>query len=236
MLRQTRLITNSQTEAAPIPKELSKGVLDEYRVEPGDTLLVEVDSLEDSVRLPGDQVVRPDGKISIGSKGDLKVAGMTIEEIKAAVSKAMESESEQNGTVTVRLINWESKVFYVIGEVNSPGAYPIQGNETVLDAIVAAGDLSRNANKQKIILARPTLPDECRIVLPVCYRHIVQLGDTSTNYQIQPGDRIYVPSLGVFDDIAQTIFPRRQEDCPRCSSCQFGCDSNGVTTELSTIR
>jgi hypothetical protein len=31
-------------------------------------------------------------------------------------------------------------------------------------------------------------------VLPVCWKNIVQLGDTATNYQIAPGDRIYVPS------------------------------------------
>ena len=42
---------------------------------------------------------------------------------------------------------------------------------------------------------RPTPPRSCRVVLPICYRQITQLGDTSTNYQIKPGDRIYFPPL-----------------------------------------
>ena len=42
-------------------------------------------------------------------------------------------------------------------------------------------------------------PDGCRVVLPICYDNIVQLGDTSTNYQLAPGDRIFVPSHWCFD-------------------------------------
>jgi len=86
-------------------------------------------------------------------------------------------------------------VFYVLGEVNSPGAYPISGRETVLDAILAAGGVTDAADLGGITFTRPSPPNECRVVLPVCYREIVQLGDTATNYQVGPGDRIYVPSM-----------------------------------------
>ena len=60
-------------------------------------------------------------------------------------------------------------------------------------AILAAGGLTDRASRRSIILSRPTHPDGCRVVLPVCYDEIVQLGDTTTNYQIAPGDRIFVP-------------------------------------------
>ena len=94
-----------------------------------------------------------------------------------------------------------SKVFYVLGEVNAPGAFPLSGRETVLDGIIAAGGITRAANTKKVILSRPTQPDGCRVVLPVCYDNVVQLGDTSTNYQLLPGDRIFIPSKGALDDI-----------------------------------
>src|SRR4029453_9400152 len=60
---------------------------------------------------------------------------------------------------TVRLGTRDSKVYYVLGEVNAPGAFPLRGRETVLDGIVAAGGLNSNASRNNIILSRPTHPD-----------------------------------------------------------------------------
>src|SRR5437764_1093685 len=83
-----------------------------------------------------------------------------------------------------RLVPRVSKVFYVLGEVNSPGTFACSGRETVLDAILIAGGLTPRAAKGRIILTRPTAPKGCRMVLPVCYDDFVQEGDTSTNYQV----------------------------------------------------
>jgi hypothetical protein len=116
--------------------------------------------------------------------------------------------------INVRLNVAESAVYYVLGEVNSPGSYPIIGRETVLDGIMAAGGLSDRASECRVILSRPTPPSSCRIVLPVCYDRIVQLGDTTTNYQIQPGDRIFVGTRTLCDAL---MFWR--SGCPSCPEC-----------------
>ncbi len=104
----------------------------------------------------------------------------------------------------------------MMGEVNAPGSYPIVGSETVLDALITAGGLSDRANDHKIILTRPQEGGQPRFILPVCYQQILQLGDTSTNYQLQPGDRIYVPSLTMWEDIKQSAQWRREKSCPHC--------------------
>ena len=57
-----------------------------------------------------------------------------------------------------------SKLYYVLGEVNAPGAFPITGSETVLDAIIAAGGLTSKGSEQNIILSRPSTPDGCRSI------------------------------------------------------------------------
>ncbi len=88
--------------------------------------------------------------------------------------------------------------------------------ETVLDALITAGGLSDRANDHKIILTRPMSAGQPRVILPVCYQQILQLGDTSTNYQLQPGDRIYVPSLTLWEDIKQSTQWRREKSCPQC--------------------
>ena len=208
-----------------LPRELTKGVLAEYVIEPGDVLIAEAANFNSPIRFAnGDQTVKPDGTMTLGKYGRVVAAGKTVPELQAEVQSLVESQTEEApGPIIVRLLGWESKVFYVLGEVNSPGAYPYSGRETVLDAIIAAGDLTDRANRHNIILSRPSAPDDCRTVLPICYNQIVQLGDSSSNYQILPGDRVFVASMTFWDDIRQTFCPRRFENCPGCAAQQVPC-------------
>lgn len=183
-----------------VPRELDKQPLPPYIVEPGDVVLLQPADLDSSVRLPGDQTVLTDGTISLGRYGSLLVAGRTVEQIQAEAQQLIRLQNREAGPLVARVVVRQSKVFYVLGEVNAPGSFPCSGRETVLDAILAAGGLNDRASRSNIILSRPSPPDGCRVVLPVCYDRIVQLGDTSTNYQIAPGDRIFVPTRCAGDD------------------------------------
>jgi protein involved in polysaccharide export with SLBB domain len=184
------------------PHELDKRVAGPYTVEPGDVLLAQPASLDSPIRLPGDQPVLPDGTIQLGRYGRLFVAGKPVELIEAEANELIKAKVADAGPIIVRLVTRDSKVYYVLGEVNAPGSFSLKGRETVLDAIVSAGGLTTNAQRKGIILVRPTAPDSCRVVLPVWYNTIVQLGDTKTNYQIKAGDRVYIPSKTLWDDIA----------------------------------
>ncbi len=210
-------------EPLDLPRELNKQVLPVYRVEPGDVLLVQPASLDSPVRLPADQPVLLDGTINLGSYGKLVVAGKSVEEIEADVRAAVARQSKDAGPILVRLVNRVSKVYYVLGEVNTPGSFPLAGRETVLDGILAAGGLTDRASRDNIILTRPTAPHGCRVVIPICYSDIVQLGDTSTNYQLAPGDRIYVPSRGLLED----CFLFHKKPCAPCGRPQTPCALEG---------
>jgi protein involved in polysaccharide export with SLBB domain len=201
-----------------IPRELDKRVGPPYVIEPGDGLLVQPASLDSPVRLPGDQTVLSDGTISLGSYGQMLVAGKTLVQIEAEVNALIGGTVKDAGKIVVRLVTRDSKVYYVLGEVNSPGAFAWRGRETVLDAILAAGGLTTNASRNNIILTRPTPPDSCRVVLPVCYTDIVQVGDTKTNYQVCAGDRIYVPSR----TFREQLCPKKAS-CSRCSDPHTPC-------------
>lgn len=220
LMKSAKAVAESARINAPIPRELQKRALLPYYVQPGDVLLIEPIELDTEVRVPADQPVLPDGTIDLAEYGRIVVAGLTIEEIEHLVHATIQS-SEPDVDVeplNVRLQIAESRVYYVLGEVNSPGAYPLQGRETVLDGLMAAGGLSDSASEKKIILSRPTEPRSCRIVLPVCYDRIVQLGDTTTNFQLQPGDRIYVGTRTFCEAIRFW-----QTGTPRCPDCACGC-------------
>ena len=203
-----------------------------YVVEPGDVLLVQPASLDSPARLPGDQPILPDGTINLGRYGRLIVAGKTVDQIEPEVKSQVEAITKDAGPITVRIVSRQSKVFYVLGEVNAPGAYPLSGRETVLDALMAGGGVNTRASLRGITLSRPTPPEGCRIVLPICYNEIVQLGDTSTNYQIANGDRIFVPAKGVWDNLCR----RKKGDCLPCGRPQVACTSlHGPGTDCSAF-
>ena len=225
LMDTTKSIRLANAAPLAVPRELEKQPLPPYIVEPGDVLLVQPVDLDSPVRLPGDQPVLPDGTINLGRYGHLLVAGKTVLEIEGMVKGAVvaqtkdEKDTKEIGFISVRLVSRQSKVFYVLGEVNAPGSFQLNGRETVLDALMAAGGLTERASPNNIVLSRPSKPDHCRTVLPVCYDQIVQLGDSTTNYQIAPGDRIFVPGKNTLE----SIFGSKCDKAP-CGGMHFPCN------------
>ena len=156
MLPETEMVATAQPGAAPLPRELDKRVSPPYVVEPGDVLLIQPADLDSPVRLPGDQPILPDGTIQLGKYGRLQVAGRTLDEIEAAVKNIVNAQTKDAGVITARVVTRQSKVYYVLGEVNSPGSFTFTGRETVLDAIQIAGGLTDKAAHKKIVLSRPS--------------------------------------------------------------------------------
>ena len=284
LMEAAKSISEAPGSSIALPTELAEQPLPECVISVGDTVLIEPVSFESTIRLAGDQIVKPNGMISLGEFGEFSVVGKSIEQLKleiqalvdAQVRQRMETEravqiatnqqraalrtetdnsvdgaeeldedelesrrraapgakhymalevrkSINQNRISVRLVNWASKRFYVLGEVNSPGFYSYTGTEDVLFAITEAGGLTSKADPHQIILVRPTPCGSCKIVLKTCYNHIVQLGDTSTNYQILPGDRVFVPALTFCDDLKRSLGGAKNDRCPRCADCPRGC-------------
>ena len=85
------------------------------------------------------------------------------------------------------------------------------GSETVLDAISQVYGLSPVSSKHRIWISRPTGADsdDC-LELPVDWVAITQHGSAATNYQILPGDRVYIkarPIITVDTYLARFISP-----------------------------
>jgi autotransporter-associated beta strand protein len=143
----------------------------------------------------GQYLVGPDGTINMRQYGMVQVTGMTIAELKAALEKHL-SKFMESPEVWVDVSGYNSKVFYVItdgaGSGDNERRIPITGNETVLYALAAIGGLSQFSSK-KIWVSRPS-PTNSRkgTILTVDYAAITQRGATETNYQIMPGDRIFI--------------------------------------------
>jgi polysaccharide biosynthesis/export protein len=140
--------------------------------------------------------VHCDGKITLGSYGSVFVAGMTPEEAKAAIASFL-SPKILEPEISIDVVGFNSMVYYVIfdlpGSAESIARLPYQGNETVLDAIGEVKGLPPGIDRARMWVARPTSPEEnCDKILPVDWKAITQRGATATNYQLLPGDRVFV--------------------------------------------
>jgi polysaccharide biosynthesis/export protein len=98
--------------------------------------------------------------------------------------------------LNVDVLAYNSKVYYIVFDGGGYGdavySFPVTGNETVLDAISKLQGLSWNASKSHIWVARRTVGHGPEKKLPVDWLAITKCGRTDTNYQVMPGDRVYV--------------------------------------------
>lgn len=154
---------------------------------------VRLDSFRAAATVNGTYRVGPDGTIRIGGYGSVFVTGMTVPEAKEAIEKLLATKLEKP-VVAVNVGSFESKGFYVVMQGGGVGdgvfKLPSTGNETVLDAISSIQGLEAQSSK-KIWISRPNSTGQPTI-LPVDWYAITQRGASSTNYQVLPGDRVFV--------------------------------------------
>jgi polysaccharide biosynthesis/export protein len=146
-------------------------------------------------QVTGQYVVAPDGTINLRQYGMVPVAGKTVTEIRVDLIKQL-SKYFDSPDVSIDVIGYNSKVFYVITEGAGLGdnvrRVPITGNETVLDALSVVNGLSQ-VSSTTIWIARPAPGGfGCEQILPVDYEAVAKGGSAATNYQIMPGDRVFI--------------------------------------------
>ena len=149
-------------------------------------------------QIRGEHLVRPDGTIGLGTYGSVRVTGLTFTGARAAIEQHL-SQYLLHPEISLDVFAYNSKVCYVIFDGGGFGQQivrlPITGNETVLDAIAQVSGLTPVSNKHRIRLARPTAADDPNDnVLAVDWVGITTRGRAETNYQLAPGDRIYIDS------------------------------------------
>jgi polysaccharide export outer membrane protein len=145
--------------------------------------------------ITGQHLVAMDGRVNLGTYGSVYVAGMTLEEARAAIELKL-TERLDDPEVFVDVLAYNSKVYYIITQGAGLGddvtRQPITGNETVIDAVAALGGISQ-VSSTRMWIARPA-PNGvgCEQILPIEWNDIAQGASTATNYQLMPGDRLFI--------------------------------------------
>ena len=154
-----------------------------YKIRQGDILDVSVwgdDTLVKEIR------VLPDGSISFPLAGNVPVAGFSSSEIEEIITKKLKKYLP-DPEVTVIVNSTDGNKVYILGKVNTPGAIPLQGPMTVLQALSISGGFDRFADLSEIKILRGNK------VLEVHYMNLIQGENLESNYILEANDTILIP-------------------------------------------
>jgi protein involved in polysaccharide export with SLBB domain len=153
---------------------------------PGDVLEIRVFGEAD---LSGMFRVSPDGTIEYPFCGHSKLSGLTATGAAEALTKCLASGYLKNPQVTVFQREYNSKKVFVFGEVQKPGTFPYEDNMSVVQVITLAGGFTKFAAKNSVSVTRMVEGAAQKIHLAV---EDIAVGK-APNFQLQPGDIIFVP-------------------------------------------
>jgi protein involved in polysaccharide export with SLBB domain len=103
--------------------------------------------------LSGDYQIDPSGYLSLPLAGTVKAAGLTQAELEQELAKKFRSEYLRSPRVTVSIM--EFRPFYILGEIEKPGAYPYTSGLNVLSAIAIAGGTTYRGSRSTVLIQHP---------------------------------------------------------------------------------
>ncbi len=170
-----------------------------YRVQPGDTLRIEV--IEDST-LNRTVLVSPDGRISVPSAGAFRVSGRTIEQIQATLSARLADNFINPPSVFVDITalapedeDAEDPVvaIFVVGEATNVGRVELEPGTTLMQAIGQFGGFTNFAATKRLQLRRGS------VIYQINYHDILNGNSSNGGVRMHEGDVIVVPQRKLFE-------------------------------------
>ena len=157
-----------------------------YLIGAGDTLNINVWK---EPTLSGTVKVRPDGYVTLPLINEVQVAGQTTANLRNTLEDKYK-EFTTDPFVTIRVEAIASSEVFLVGQVGKAGAFPLSGNETVLQLLTRAGGLGIFADRSNIRVVRR---EGNRVTeYTVDYDAIIK-GDLKQDVLLRPGDRVIVP-------------------------------------------
>jgi len=174
-----------------------------YRIQPGDTLQVEV--LEDP-NLNRNVLVLPDGSISFPLVGTVQAGGRNIDAVARTLAAELAGNFAVEPSVLVSVAALASEEdepelmnVYIVGEVNAPGRKEVLPGTTLLQFLAEAGGLTRFAAEKRLQLRRVNPDNREETVYRFNYRSMGGQDSISGTTVLAPGDVIVVPERRLFE-------------------------------------
>jgi polysaccharide biosynthesis/export protein len=166
---------------------------DEYRIQAGDELHVRFTyQPEMNEQIP----VRPDGRISLATTGEITATGLTPIELERLIARKSQHRLKNPEVVVVVTKIAEQRV-YVGGEVMKPGYVTLQAGMTPLQAVVQTGGFRQTAKMDSVLLLTPGEGGKFSAAR-MDMEQVVADG-IPERVRLHPGDVVYVPATWIAD-------------------------------------
>lgn len=220
----------------------------DYIVGPQDVLTINV---WEQAALSGKFTVESDGTFTFPLIGRIKAGGLSLRQVEGELRKRLADGYLKNPQVSVSVEQYRSQRIFIVGEVKSPGPYPLTGDMTLIEALARAGSATLYAAGEAVIVragagqsaAGPTLPGQTDSanVVKVDIKDL-QNGVLSQNVTLRDGDTIFVPraeSIYVFGQVKNPgAYPLQQKDTSvlQALSLAGGVTDRGSTSRIKIVR
>jgi len=230
----------AQTPTRPTPAP----VPNDYVVGANDVLTI---TSYDQADLSGKFSVEADGTFTYPMIGRVKAGGLTLRQVEAQVKKQLKDGGFfNNPQITVSMEQYNSQKVFIVGEVRSPGMYPLSGSMNLIEVLARAGSTLPTASGEVVIVhlagktppgsVPPNAKDGEENIVRVNVRDL-EKGVLSENAALRDGDQIFVPraeSVYVFGQVKSPgAYPLQQRNT---SVLQALALAGGITDRGSTGR
>lgn len=205
----------------------------------------------DQPDLSGKFTVEADGSFTFPLLGRIMAGGLTLRDLEGQLRKRLADGYLKNPQVSVAVEQYRSQRIFVIGEVRSPGAYPLTGDMTLIEALARAGSTTMDAGNEAVVVRPPVgkaanaplLPnqEDASEVVRINIRDL-QGGQLSQNIALQDGDTVFVPraeTIYVFGQVRNPgAYSLRNRDTTvlQALSLAGGVSDRGSTSRIKIVR
>lgn len=224
--------------SAQQPAERSAQPAD-YMIGAHDVLMI---TSYDQADLSGKFAVEADGTLTFPLLGRVQVGGMTLRAVEAALkNQLVERGFFRRPQITVSIDEYRSQKIFILGEVRTPGVYPLAGAMHLVEALALADSTLPTAGREIVIVPATDNPsrqqdqDVVRIDLD-------DLENGEQNVALRDGDTILVPradDVYVFGQVNNPgAYPLREKDMTvlQALSLAGGLTDRGSTGRIEIVR
>jgi polysaccharide biosynthesis/export protein len=187
------LTASHAADTAPIPPTEKPSFI--YRLTVTDRIRITIFQEDDLT-----EIARIDarGNVNLKLAGDLRVAGLTVNEAQKAIETAyQEGRFLRNPQANVSVEDYAPREVSIQGQVKAPGRYllPVESTFSILELVTKAGGLTDIAKGSSVVVTR-IAADGKKTTFTVDVDGLIRgkkSSKSTDNLLLEPGDIVYVP-------------------------------------------
>ena len=177
--------------------------------------------------------VADDGTLSVPLAGTVQVAGLSPAQASAKIESAFKTAKILvDPHVTLTVAQSRSQRVSVLGQVGTPGRYPVESNTSVVDLLAQAGGVTATGADVVYVLRRDKDGQEVRY--PVDLAGLAN--GKIPSFTLQAGDSLFVPKAEQFSIFGEVTTPGRYRVEPGMTVIEAIAKAGGITLRGSSRR